>query len=467
MQIPIPDDWNHQAWHCVQISWPNSPLWNAILFGFLSQATRGRFWDGSTGSIKNAQATGWQIWDRNIPLIDCAGLLGPVLDGTTAILAGGCLGCPEDDDMPCVDLSGLLKIEDGVLYVKDSCGDWVAVGSFAPGAASEPIGDDPLNPDGDPGFTYSACGKATALIEKMRAVGQTAWDARTQPPWQYGKLFHADHPDLVGGTTWFTNAVLLAIQLDIVTSHEDVFDTNETDILKEWLADKLANDAAGLTSQQFDDLKTKIAQVNGGINLMDPTGIMKGNFWGAVMNAIGPGDAANITKMGAGNTAAVCEGSIVWPEIPVLYDWVHRYDFRPSLNGWTDGNTMWVVNQGFYNPSVNWAERLGEAHKTPVVTGGNMTFMAMRVTTWPTNPGYGGVGPWWFKVDADAYYSNVWIASQNWITWSPPTPPLIDGDISVANYQFDQTQPGEPSGVSKWYELLIAGTGADPFPADP
>jgi len=465
MRVPIPDDWNGQSWLCAQIEWPNSPQWIAIFFGLLSQATRGRLWDERSGSILDAQQVGWQIWDRNIPLTDCSGSPGPVPDGGTAGLIGS-LMCFGDDDMPCIDISGLLKVENGVLYARDSCCQWIEIGNFQPGTSSPDYGDDPLNPDGDPGFTYSACGKADALISKLIAVATTAWDSRDDPPWQYNANLHADHPDLAGGAVDFTSAVLLAIQLDVLTTHEDVFDTQETDTLRAWLSEELADDAAGLTSSQYSDLLHKITAVHGGLNPLDPLGVMKGNFWAQVLLAIGEGDASNIAQLGAGNTTGNCEGPIQWPQIPTMYDWVHYYDFRSGLHGFTDGQGMWVTGLGLINTDVDWAERLGDVTKTPVATGGHMTFMAMKVNVWPVPAGFGGVGPAWFMVDADSYYDAGWVSSPNWITWSPPTPPLIDGDIVAADYQFDNTNP-DPAGVSQWYLLLIAGTGTDPFPGDP
>jgi len=64
-QMPIPDDWDGVTWCCQVVEWPASQQWQAILVGFLSTPSRGRFWDGDTGIIVDVQEVGQQIIDRN------------------------------------------------------------------------------------------------------------------------------------------------------------------------------------------------------------------------------------------------------------------------------------------------------------------------------------------------------------------------------------------------------------------
>lgn len=72
MQNPIPFDWDGESWRRLCVCWPDSPQWLALLRGFITYATRGRAWDGSTGSIKDIQAIGWQIANNNLPLQEVA-----------------------------------------------------------------------------------------------------------------------------------------------------------------------------------------------------------------------------------------------------------------------------------------------------------------------------------------------------------------------------------------------------------
>ncbi len=64
-QIPIPDDWDGVTFVNHVICWPDSVLWKGILAGLVTYPTRGRFWDGATGSIVAAQAAGRQIIQQN------------------------------------------------------------------------------------------------------------------------------------------------------------------------------------------------------------------------------------------------------------------------------------------------------------------------------------------------------------------------------------------------------------------
>jgi hypothetical protein len=68
--IPIPDDWAGEEWACFIVEWPNSVQWLALLRGFMTAASRGRFWDPKTGSILDAQEVGRQIEERN-PVTMC------------------------------------------------------------------------------------------------------------------------------------------------------------------------------------------------------------------------------------------------------------------------------------------------------------------------------------------------------------------------------------------------------------
>lgn len=68
--MPIPNDWDGETWCCHVIEWPSSQQWTAILLGLVTTPQRGRFWDGRTGTITDAQAIGLQIFQRNL-LEDC------------------------------------------------------------------------------------------------------------------------------------------------------------------------------------------------------------------------------------------------------------------------------------------------------------------------------------------------------------------------------------------------------------
>lgn len=96
MAMPIPNDWDGTSWDCWMIEWPSSTLWTAILCGFVTQPTRGRFWDASTGSVVEAQAIGKQIESRNETEDWCMTCLSELADAITGLGAsirsgGGCV----------------------------------------------------------------------------------------------------------------------------------------------------------------------------------------------------------------------------------------------------------------------------------------------------------------------------------------------------------------------------------------
>lgn len=63
-QLPIPNDWQEQDGYVLfLVCVPDSQLWRSIARGQIHNLTRGRTWDKQTGSIKAAQAIGWQIYD--------------------------------------------------------------------------------------------------------------------------------------------------------------------------------------------------------------------------------------------------------------------------------------------------------------------------------------------------------------------------------------------------------------------
>jgi len=80
--FPIPDDWDGDDWACVIIEWPNSPQYMGLLRGLVTTPVRGRFWDGRTGSITDAQTVGLEIQERN-PVTSCDEIV-VALDGIKA-----------------------------------------------------------------------------------------------------------------------------------------------------------------------------------------------------------------------------------------------------------------------------------------------------------------------------------------------------------------------------------------------
>jgi len=68
MKMPIPGDWNGSDCCRFSVTWPDSPMWKAILFGLLSKPSQGRFWDETTGRILDIQAAFAPTYDANFSL---------------------------------------------------------------------------------------------------------------------------------------------------------------------------------------------------------------------------------------------------------------------------------------------------------------------------------------------------------------------------------------------------------------
>jgi hypothetical protein len=112
-KISIPDDWNGVDWTCVQIQWPDSPLWLAILRGFIITPSRGRFWDQDTGIVTEVQQIGFLIEKLNYLLTECNGAPLPPPDPDVIEYFCGGGGDDEDDMGQCMTD---LTFEDGVWY---------------------------------------------------------------------------------------------------------------------------------------------------------------------------------------------------------------------------------------------------------------------------------------------------------------------------------------------------------------
>lgn len=201
----IPDDWTDgDDWTAYCIQWPNSWQWRLQLKSLLFTLTMGRSWDRETGVIKDAQKTGWDIFDRNHDfLVSCGDGVLPGTDETPTIVYLTCgATCEEsEDDMPCIDLSTKIKIEDGHLWVKDDCCQWVdlgSVGASAPGlpaetpeefidpGTGEPITDDQI-----------ACRIAYGIAQRWHELGLSCINAAYSAfPWNWGNYVRQRNADL-------------------------------------------------------------------------------------------------------------------------------------------------------------------------------------------------------------------------------------------------------------------------------
>lgn len=186
----IPDDWAiGEDWIDYCIHWPDSWQWRLLLKSLLYTLTRGRSWDRNSGTITDAQAAGWAIFEENHLLLDLCGDseqtdVAPPPDGTVYVYMGGAL--VEVGDMGQVVTA--IEVVDGKLriYYGKCCYE-----DFDIPAATQitpDYGDQPWMPTDDSGYDepgYSACGKATAIVKATYLLVQAAFGAlEVDWPWQ-------------------------------------------------------------------------------------------------------------------------------------------------------------------------------------------------------------------------------------------------------------------------------------------
>ncbi len=394
MKIPIPSDWDGQTWDCYQVQWPSSPAYRNILLGFLSQMTRGPFWDIKTGWIPDAQAVGWQVWDRNHPLVSCDGTIIP--ECPPGAQNGTCNAFweeTEEFDMACINLDGLIKIEDGVLYVKDSCCNWVALGTIAKQPAS--LGDTPLDPDNTGTVTYSACGKATAIVGAIYSVLYETWSSFGD--WDYPWQILPNIEKNVGynlNDKWMAALIVDWLAYGSVVTPTDVFAPGDRQKSICNLVNLFDDDAVGVPDDAaYEQVKAAIHTRN---FLYD----------GLIMTAVaclGRENLNNIAKLGAGDLGLNCDcpetTQEIFANLGLSEDWRYVYDFRTSQHGFTltDPHTVWTTGLGL------WATNLVTGHRADIEAtldfdnidnGSTLTLVGIVVETigddeYDTNPDTG------------------------------------------------------------------------------
>jgi len=334
MRFPIPEDWNGQDWRCLQVEWPDSPQYRAVLLGLLSYLTRGAAWAEVPGAIPAAQEVGWEIYHKNYPFNPCAGDAGPCDVCTTGGFGGFGGDCEEDDCEECGDMACIsaIKIEDGKLYVQYGCCDWVLVGEMDGAGVTIPdlpweTPPDPNEPPGPPSGGYSACGKARAVIEAIWAIGVSNWNNRSENLLSLAKSIETD----TGLEIKFEYAFEL-YAFDLTLASIPLIELLGLDMFKESAKEKaicrfalwLKDDANGIDGDTFKALKSLMHDNDYG-NRLDNW--VAAGYWELCTKALGQGQANSLAKAGAINTAAVCDCPDAYGQTPppfeldtILYD---------------------------------------------------------------------------------------------------------------------------------------------------
>lgn len=301
MKIPIPDDWNEEDWHCIEVLWPDSPSWTALLIGFLSQAARGRFWDERTGSVKEVQEIGRNIFDANFPFIACC---GEDNGARNDVEPDGALidGIGECYSMDCSIPFGTLRWNDGVLQYR-YCGEWHDVpGSAAPPDWGDPgEGETPEAPD-PPFEVATACSKALKWTGIVFDIIDIFSEAAQGPsaPWDAISDVKNAYPGISFGDLQLLDCYLSFIHCQLQDVDETIEDPGVQKTMLCRVVDVISAGNAGMTEAEYDAARDAVNTVASNLWSLAtyPTVYMNMRLvYIMAMMAIGPGDSRKQTTL--------------------------------------------------------------------------------------------------------------------------------------------------------------------------
>jgi hypothetical protein len=325
MPYLIPNDYDGESYQCIEIQWPDSPQWRAILRGVISEMFRGRIWDETTGSIKATQEIGREIWARSYPFMPCGSTDCPEYESDVTVYVGSMF---DDDFSDCEEQTTMsncpippIKIEDGILYWWHCCA-WVPVGSI--GSTAGQLPDDPLNTEDDPEFQYSACGKATAIVEMIYLIVSACYDQIAEYPWRWiPQIEQTCGYDL--DNQWLLLNVTGLIAFDLAGfGTDELFSDLEKQSLICAIAPLMAADGSGISQDTYEEIK----EIFAGEFYQDI--LARGEFYRNAINALGWHDMSAVAQLGVTDTDANCD----CPELPFIpvwpdgIEWSYFWDFK-------------------------------------------------------------------------------------------------------------------------------------------
>lgn len=191
---------------------------------------------------------------------------------------------------------GALRWNNGVLEFK-YCGEWYPVEGGT--LYDPPVDEDDENP-WEETQEYSACGKATVLVDQYMAIGAKIRDNKDDFPWDWVPQVKREYPHIQFTGSWIYNASAIAIQMDALGIDDStIFSDSFRNTLTCALAASMDDDYS--TPENIkNDMHNYIQNIFGwNVTLI--------SFWGAVLEAIGNGDLRNLALAGATYTDAVCD----------------------------------------------------------------------------------------------------------------------------------------------------------------
>lgn len=315
MKLPIPDDWNGADWESYCIQWPNSIGWLALFRGFMSYCMRGRIWDERTGSIKDAQAVGWEIWLRNENPPGCNEDCPECEECPDEPCSGGGVIIESEDDMGQVVtdveiVNGAIRVYFGPCCYKDLTGEIGGGGLVITDPADNPYEAE----------TYYPCGKLRAVMETIWNVGEGVWDAKDSAnPLSWVGTVRASAPSFNLNSGLIMVSVVQAIAIDGTYGDSEVFDDDLFQRIKCMLVNNIPDDNTGLSNDLFGILQATFVNVFSAADRYTA-----GQWWSGIMSILGSTELDKAAKLGATDNTASCE----------CPDAIPQSETDPDANGW-------------------------------------------------------------------------------------------------------------------------------------
>ena len=370
MKLPIPDD-TTEEWECYQISWPKSDQWRAILAGLLLNPASGRFWDERSGSIRDIQVVGREIWERNEALTGCVECPDCPDDPTPPTHCGVtcATGTPStdesEDDMGQV-VTDVTVNDDGqiVVWFGPCCSKVLDVAS-----TTEPTPEDNTSPDPTGDGPFYACAKAYWAVRVCMQFAESIFshcdDLLDITPW--GEI-KAENPGIEYSLSWAYVARAEALKISKQLGADwvdqaDLEDTYRCSVLP-LFSNTDENDLAD------DNVWASFKIIFfGGID-----NFVWGAFWVNILNALGKNQIGSIALNHATEDDKDCNcPEVPSGDLPTGYDWAYEFNFKTDDQGWSleddtvSNSTYGLIDtpEGQYNLIHPKASRLaGDADAT-------------------------------------------------------------------------------------------------------
>lgn len=461
----IPDDWTGK-WTCIQVDWPDSPQWLAILAGVLSEMGRGRKWGRESGTITDVQKIGREIFDKSWPFRLCSAD-GTSITQDTANSGGSII--IEDEDMGQVVTDCWVDTETGELVVEfGPC----CVRRYSLAALPQdyvPDSEDENWPDPPENLNYTACSKANALYQVWKEIIDEIFDGipAGRTPMEIKATIETQYSIKLGTTEFllmYGNAVEVVFW-GLASECETPDWMRE--VLCQW-SNTLTDDANGVSEAEQDALRVlvwNIATKHFTITAFPPCFYSMAQVWLSAYECIGTNDRKKITTyVQDDGTITCCSG-----EGP-SYDWFYNFNFEDRTCQWTIIEDDHVVGTGFRGTDNWWDGSRLNTLRSPANQGPATGAITQVILTWAggdlSNTEH-------FEADGLRLLDTVphviasgeqmrlaGFGTKTWEgTWSY-------NDAVGGNLQFDidysQGDTGERTIVSN---LFLAGTGDPPIPA--